>query len=112
MHRKQNEAQNNHSDYVELDKKTELCHYFFRLSFHKNAFNNANGIQSRQKSKFDSERRAQCQFLKFNLNFLHNSLQNMTVEAVEADEVSKVWKITSDDFRVIQVLELNFILMF
>ena len=42
----------------------------------------------------------------------------MTVEAVEAseaaeaDEVSKVWKITTDDFRIIQILEFSFILMF
>ena len=48
----------------------------------------------------------------------------MTVEAVEASEaaeadevnvadvVSKVWKITTEDFRVIQVLEFSFILMF
>ena len=41
----------------------------------------------------------------------------MTVEAVEAsqaseaDDVYKVWNITSDDFRVIQVLEFSFILM-
>ena len=42
----------------------------------------------------------------------------MTVEAVEAseaaeaDEVSKAWKITTKDFRVIQVLAFSFILMF
>ena len=48
----------------------------------------------------------------------------MTVEAVEAseaakadevievDEVFKAWKITTKDFRVIQVLEFSFILMF
>ena len=48
----------------------------------------------------------------------------MTVEAVEASEaaeadevneagvVSKVWKITTKDFRVIQILEFSFILMF
>ena len=33
-------------------------------------------------------------------------------EVSEAVEVSKAWKITTEDFRVIQVLELRFILMF
>ena len=33
-------------------------------------------------------------------------------EAVEADVVSKVCKITTKYFRVIQVLEFSFILMF
>ena len=33
-------------------------------------------------------------------------------EVNEADEVSKVWKITTDDFRVIQVHEFSFNLMF
>jgi hypothetical protein len=33
-------------------------------------------------------------------------------EVIEADVVSKVWKITTNDFRIIQVLEFSFILMF
>ena len=33
-------------------------------------------------------------------------------EVIKADKVSKVWKITTDHFRVIQVLEFSFILIF
>ncbi len=36
----------------------------------------------------------------------------LSVEVVEGSEVAEVWKITTEDFRVIQVLEFSFILMF
>jgi hypothetical protein len=43
---------------------------------------------------------------------LLRSLSLEATEVVEAVDVTEAWKITTEDFRVNQVLEFSFILMF